>query len=89
MTPDEPVVGAPDDGPARYRPIPLLLGLFVGTQTLVLCFGIYWPFAWIFPAILGAATYHWTRTRQFALGAFAAACGASVAALAEFLLMTL
>jgi hypothetical protein len=48
-----------------------------------------WPFAWIFPVLLGGATYPWARTRQFAVGAFAAACGAAVAALTAAILFLL
>jgi hypothetical protein len=77
----------PADPAARPRPIPMLLGLFVGTQTLVLCFLYYWPIAWMFPCILGAATYPWVRTRQFGIGAFAAASGAAVLALTGFVLL--
>ncbi len=85
MTPPAPGSVAkywsPDD-----RPVPMLLGLFVGIQSLVLCFGFFWPIAWVFPAILGAVTYPRARTRQFALGSFAAACGAAVAVLTAFIL---
>lgn len=88
MTPDQPVPDSAARG-ARLddRPTPMLVGLFVGIQSLALCFLYLWPIAWVFPAILGAATYPWVRTRQFALGSFAAACGAAVAALTEFILV--
>lgn len=83
MTLDEPV---PDRLPTPDKPISLLLGLFAGTLTITLCFGYFWPFAWVFPGILGAATYPWARTRQFGLGAFAAACGAVVAVVTGMIL---
>lgn len=86
MTLDEPVV---DRLPPTDKPIPLLGGLFVGTLTIALCVGYYWPFAWILPGLLGAATYPWLRTRQFGLGAFAAACGAAVGVFTEMILILL
>ncbi|MGH3564106.1 MAG: hypothetical protein ACRDTN_20585 [Mycobacterium sp.] len=75
------------DVPLRSKPIPLLCGLFVGTVTLLLTLGMYWPFGWIFPSILAAVTYPWKPTRAFAVGAFAAACGAAVAAAVEYALL--
>jgi hypothetical protein len=86
MTLDEPL---PDHRPLADKPIPLLAGLFAGCMTLALSAVFLWPLAWIFPSILGAATYPWARTRQFAVGSFAAACGAAVAALTAAMLFLL
>lgn len=86
MTRDKPV-------PRRVRPpdepILLVTGLFAGSMALALCLVILWPIAWIFPTILGAATYPFVATRQLAIGAFAAAFGAAIGVLTEMILFVL
>lgn len=73
----------------RHRPVPLLLGLLVGTLTLALSAGYYWPLAAVFPLVLVAVTVPPKRTRTFGLGALAAACGAVVAVLTLWVLLAL
>lgn len=84
MTPQVPV---PRRIPPPDEPVLLLTGLFAGCTTLALSFVMLWPFAWIFPAILGAVTYPFVPMRQFAIGSFAAAFGAAIGALTEMVLI--
>ena len=62
------------------RPGVLLAGFFVGFASVSLTFGVYWPFAPVFPALVAgvAAIVPVKRHLEFAKGALIAAMGVVV-----------
>ena len=62
------------------RPGALLAGFFVGFASVSLTFGVYWPFAALFPALVAgvAAIVPVKRHLEFAKGALIAAMGVVV-----------
>ncbi|MCG5431707.1 hypothetical protein LV457_05295 [Mycobacterium sp. MYCO198283] len=56
-------------------------------MSLMLGFGFLWPLAPALPLALAAVTLPWERTKSFGVGALAAAFGAGVAVLTEYVLL--
>jgi hypothetical protein len=74
-----PTIGFPV---ARRQPALLLTGLATGMVCAVVAAFFLWIFAPLLPALIGISTMLFERTRAFALGALAAACGSATFLLA-------
>jgi len=79
-------VGGSDE--ARRSPTAVLIGLVVGIICTFVAGVYFWFYAPLLPFVVGAVTVLFRRTRAFALGVLAAACGAVVFLVTLLLLFT-